>query len=337
VTTLTRELKKSDSPIRRYLGWRFPNVRSLRPRYNLDTAGLSPSEPRPGARIAYQTLGTAFHWQVGLLVDPTPDLSLAFAGASHGGKEHISLFFKLRDEVGGSFTTGNRSRPRPPAPAVPAAGHRASALNPERLARVCWALALFTEVYRAGPFYRSPLGTLAPTASLEELLALPSDDEIADLLALTVTARQALLPALAARGAPLHVGRGFAGSADIAADADLIAGGLLLEVKVELGRPRPDGQRRCSLAQRTVHEVLGYLLLDYDDAYQLDTLGLYSARYAHLATWPVDEFLGVLAGGRVDLATARAEFREVVSTMPSPRRARRARRQQRQRRRPRDD
>jgi hypothetical protein len=41
-----------------------------------------------------------------------------------------------------------------------------------------------------------------------------------------------VLPALAARGDAVHVGPAFAGSVDLAADADLIAGGLLLELKV---------------------------------------------------------------------------------------------------------
>jgi hypothetical protein len=77
--------------------------------------------------------------------------------------------------VGGRLSIGNQSRPRPPG-----AGHWASTLTTERLARARWALALFTEVYRPGPVSR----TLAPTASLDELLARPSDDEIADLLAL---------------------------------------------------------------------------------------------------------------------------------------------------------
>jgi hypothetical protein len=258
VTSLTRELKQPHSLIRGYLDGRFPNVRRLQRPYARCTADLTPSEPRPGARIAYQTLGDAFHWQLSLLADPAPELHCAFAGARHGGPEHLRLFRELMAEVSGRLTIGDRSRARPPDSAVPAAGHRASrasALTAERLARACWALAMFTQVYRAGLFLRSPLRTLAPPASLDELLALPSDDEIADLLALGDSARRALLPALAVRGGPVHAGPEFVGTADLAADADLIVGRLLLEVKVELGDPGPDGRRRCSLAQSTVHRA----------------------------------------------------------------------------------
>jgi len=38
----------------------------------------------------------------------------------------------------------------------------------------------------------------------------------------------------------------------------------------------------CSLRQRSTHGILGYLLLDYD-TYSIDALGMYAARYAHLA------------------------------------------------------
>jgi hypothetical protein len=329
VTSLTRELKKPDSPIRRHLGERFPNVGDLRRGYAQDTAGLAPIEPRPGAKIAYRTLGTAFDWQVRFLVEPAPDLRLAFAGAWRAGKDLFSLCGVLTAEVGGSLTLSARPGPPPSRPAAPVDGHRAAALDAERLARVCWALALFTEVYRSAPVARSPLGRLDPAASLEELLALPSADEIADLLALAAAARRELLPALAERGGSVRVGPKFAGSVDLAADADLIAGGLLLELKVKLGDRRSDGRRRWSLDRQTVYELLGYLLLDYENAYRVEALGVYSARYAHLAIWPLAELLDVLAGGPVDLAQARAEFRQVVLATPNPRRDLRERMQAR--------
>jgi hypothetical protein len=92
----------------------------------------------------------------------------------------------------------------------------------------------------------------------------------------------------------------------------VIAGGLVVELKATLGDRRGDGTRRCSLAQQTAHELLGYLLLDYDDAYRIDALGVYAARYTHLTIWPVAQLLAELAGGPIDLAEVRAEFRTVV-------------------------
>jgi hypothetical protein len=45
------------------------------------------------------------------------------------------------------------------------------------------------------------------------------------------------------------------------------------EWKVNLG-DRRNGRRRCTLSLATLHQLLGYLLLDYDDAYQIDALGV---------------------------------------------------------------
>jgi hypothetical protein len=90
-------------------------------------------------------------------------------------------------------------------------------------------------------------------------------------------------------------------------------------VKVQLGDKARDGRRRCSLEQRTMFELLGYLLLDYDDAYQLDTLGVYAARWRYLATWPVDELLGTLVGGPVDLAREREDFAALLRAAVAPR------------------
>jgi hypothetical protein len=325
-------LKKPDSPIARHLRERFPNVRDLQRPYTQATAGLTPIEPRPGAKIAYGTLGTAFDWQVRFLVEPAPDLRLAFAGAWLAGKDLFSLCGELTSEVGGSLTLGGRPGPPPPRPAAPAGGHRAATLDAERLARACWALALFTEVRRrSGLVAGSPLALLDPAASLEELLALASTDEVADLLVLAGAARRELVPALDERGGSVHCGPNFAGSADLAADADLIAGRLLLELKVNLGGRRSDGRRRCSLDRQTVYELLGYLLLDYENAYRIEALGVYSARYAHLAIWPLAELLDVLAGGPVDLAQERGKFRQVVLATPNPRRDLRASKQMRRR------
>jgi len=123
-----------------------------------------------------------------------------------------------------------------------------------------------------------------------------------------------LLPALAARGGPLHLGPTFGGSLDVGgADADAIAGGLLVDRKVNLGDRRRDGRRRCSLDLGTLLQLLGYLLLDYQDAHRVQALGVYAARYAYLATWPVADLFAELASGPINLAEVRADFQQAAS------------------------
>jgi hypothetical protein len=87
------------------------------------------------------------------------------------------------------------------------------------------------------------------------------------------------------------------------ADADLIAAGLLLDLKTE---------SKLSLGVTTVFQVIGYALLDFDDAYELTSAGTFSARYAYLATWNVGELLDELAGCHVDLPSVRREFRQLL-------------------------
>jgi len=312
--------------MRRYLRERFPLLRAVQGPYREATAGRVPRLPADGATVAYGTLGTAFDWRVRFLLHPQPNLHLAFLGALFMGRGWVKLAGELIEELGGSLhlylRAADQPRPRPVTPPTVFTGAdpgRAATLGQERLARGCYALALLTEVFRAGLRPGSRLATLKRTASLDQLLGLASDAEIADLLALTEGARQNLLPVVAARGGRLYLGPTFAGSLDVrGADADVIAGGLLLEVKVQLGDRTAGGRRRCSLHQRTMHELLGYVLLDYNDTYRLDGVAVYAARYGYLACWPLRELLAELAGRPVDLAELREEFQVVVQTATLP-------------------
>lgn len=49
------------------------------------------------------------------------------------------------------------------------------------------------------------------------------------------------------------------------------------------------------------------------DANRLTELGIFSARYAHLATWDIGTLLDELAGRPVSLPSVRQEFRQLLS------------------------
>jgi len=291
--SLTSELDDPHSPISRYLRERFPHVRELQRRYREPVADAAPLQPAADGTVAYATLGAAFDWRLRYLLTPAPSLSLAALGGLILGGHLQGLGAELFRVLGGA--------------------NGPSGLDDRQLARACYALALYTEAYRAGPQPGSRLASLPREADLGDLLDLATAAEVDDLLALTEAARHALLPVLSARGPALHIGRVFAGSGHVGgADADMIVGGLLVEWKVNLGDRRRDGRRRCALSLDTIHQLLGYLLLDYDDAFQIDALGVYAARYAYLVTWPLAQLLDELAGAPVDLACARADFRGVA-------------------------
>jgi hypothetical protein len=89
---------------------------------------------------------------------------------------------------------------------------------------------------------------------------------------------------------PIVTGPTFSGGHLVgAADGDVIAAGLLVDIKttVEPSRAKPDDLK----------QLLGYLLLDTEDAYGLDGIGFYFSRQGLLISWGVEELfqlLGVL-------------------------------------------
>ena len=87
-------------------------------------------------------------------------------------------------------------------------------------------------------------------------------------------------------------------------DADLIAGGLLTELKTTIKKP--------SLAVTDLWQVLGYVFMDYTDEFGITDVALFSARYGYLAQWNLDVLLSGLAGRPVTAAELRAEFRALL-------------------------
>ena len=98
----------------------------------------------------------------------------------------------------------------------------------------------------------------------------------------------------------------FAGSLDVGgADADLIVDGCLIDIKATID-PGP--------RSRVLYQLLGYILLDYDDRFGVQSPGVYLARQLTLRRWPLDELLSTLTGGgAVSLARLRDAFRDRVS------------------------
>jgi len=97
------------------------------------------------------------------------------------------------------------------------------------------------------------------------------------------------------------LGRALDGSADVigGADFDLIIDGCLLELKTSL-RPK--------VTTDILRQLVGYWLLDYDDKYHIDTVGVLLMRHGHLQHFNVRELLGTSIPPEV----LRAEFRDGI-------------------------
>ena len=174
---------------------------------------------------------------------------------------------------------------------------------------MCWFLALLTEAYRGGPAVAmaGPLGRFQNRQpSVDEVLHMAPKAAIGQLSDLRHVFETVLVPQLASRHGSWSLGPDFAGSALLNADADLIAAGLLMDLKTTAAKP--------SLGIREIFQIIGYALLDFDGVYQLTEVGIFSARYAYLSTWRIGQLLNELAGSPVSLPDTRQEFKRLLLT-----------------------
>lgn len=179
-------------------------------------------------------------------------------------------------------------------------------VEPSLLARSCWALALLSEVYRGGlaVMVGSPLGQFrGRMVSADDLLALCPPAGLDQLTQFRQVFEARLIPQLERRPGLWALGPTFSGSGLINADADLIAGGLLLDLKTSA---------KLTLAVTDLFQIIGYALLDFEDAYRITELGIFAARYGYLAAWDVSELLDELAGKKLGLDAVRSEFRALL-------------------------
>jgi hypothetical protein len=299
---LTAELDSKESPVRRFLDARFTTgLRDVQRRYRQAAPPLVvPSADRREANPG--TVGTAADWLLRFMVYPLPSLTLAATGATLFGPRScmVEVLLEIAESIGySSEAVLDVSTTEFAGPVV------GNGADPVQLASVCWALALLTEMQR-NPMaaIAGPLGQFeGRRASASELLGLASPAALGQLAAFREVFASALLPPLSRRPSRWVLGPVFTGSALMKADADLIAAGLLLDLKTE---------SKLSLGVTTVFQVIGYALLDFDDAYEVTSAGTFSARYAYLATWDIGALLDELAGCHVDLPSVRQEFRQLL-------------------------
>jgi hypothetical protein len=261
----------------------------------------------PSLEVASATQGAAIDWWLRLLVDPALNLRLAVDGIVYGRAKFgrhpcFDIGIELLEKLGG-LDDNHTLRPTDLA--------RITDRNDQWQARVCYALALLVEPLRAYTIDGSGLTRLDQHCGVPELLGLANSAEVADLIAMRDLAQQHLLPALPP--GPVATGPTFDGSVDLNGDADVIVGGMLIDFKAgQGGKPRKDGTRTASLGRGELDQLIGYALMDYTDAFTLDTLAIYAVRFGYLAAWPIEELLARLAGRPVNLAALRNEFKRIL-------------------------
>ena len=178
-------------------------------------------------------------------------------------------------------------------------------MEEELIARYCIILALFEEVYRSsGASIRHSPITDQEYTTIDALLAVAQPHWVDDLSNLAWLFHDRYSNLLSAEAL---LNPTFDGSADIGgADADLIIDGYLLDIKTTINP---------NIKPEWLYQLVGYVLLDYSDMYQLNGAGFYLARQGELLKWPLREFLNQLTEDeRVSLEELRLGFRELLKT-----------------------
>lgn len=277
---LTGALRDTDSPLRKYFGEQFPNVAPLQRTYRQAGGELlvEPGTANPAI------VGAAFDFGVRFTLLPNDFPAVAAAAFIRRPTEFRAI--------------GDLAM---------VAGRAAADGDHATLGRACWALGWTTDVYRSG--------RVIPASPLRRLLAEPSGLTVAGMLRIAPAdglhqltemwslAEDRLVPAVSG---PYLPGPTFDGSEYCAADADLIAGDLLIDLKTRVGtKNQRTGVRSDSLPTVDIYQLLGYTMLDHSDSYRIREVGIYSGRYGQLHTWALADFLRILAGAEVDLREVR--------------------------------
>lgn len=277
------------SPLKSYFFDRYPNTLKLRKEFN---AGSGPILVDDGDAYA-ATVGTAFDVMMKLVLN--------------------KQFHPLPLIVAGPFTEGHVQAVNDLVTMTRVAQLEAGADSDDMFLRCCWVIALITEVYRSQYVYSTSelnASIIDGSYAMKTVLAAVPDDALRQLGELRTVAKENLLPNLKE---PLHLAPKFTGSLLIGADGDLITGNTIIDLKVQLGpKNAKTGIRTDDLLKKAVLQIVGYVMLDSFDTYELDTIGFYSARYGNLTVWPLDEALATLAGEPVDVAEERARVLEIL-------------------------
>jgi hypothetical protein len=311
--SLTSGLHSPRTPLRRFLDRELSaGAKPLRENFRTQHTALDVLFPPPGVGTEAGTVGTAIDQR----------LRLAFTAAAPVDEASLSGI-QLSGEFGGPMASGRMLAVGEELVELLDAMVHGLALDArgqpleraqdeeEALARMLLAAAWY-QVARRNPFgfTYTPLFNTAleepEEFTLKRLLELPHQDLVDDVVNQVHKAAGSPLEFLRESTTPADCRGGptFAGVA-LAADADLLVDGLLIDFK---STRDPD-----HLPKQTAWQLLGYLLLDTADRYRIDTVGLYLTRTAALVSWPVDDYLALLGTRRRKLPELRRVFGELLA------------------------
>jgi len=166
--------------------------------------------------------------------------------------------------------------------------------------RLCVVLAYFEQFARSGLSVLFDALAGGRVRSLDDVLVLPQEEVVADVITMSQAFLKAQYPQLVARNVILNPV--FTGSGDVGgADADIIAGDSLIEFK-STAKARPfDGE--------DVYQLLSYPCLDYEEEYEIRRVGFSLVRRNFLREWDISQLVAVLSRDELTYTDLRRLFR----------------------------
>ena len=327
--SLTSHLNNPTSPIGQFIKQRFTQTARLTKTANADLKGADTIRPtQADSSYPYGLIGTAIDYRIRYAFDITPYQRLvAWEGATlltvkpFESDEDILVDW---DDLEGiplpptALTTGVAQGPYPlsliraffdslehTVNTIQPKGRLLELENEHTLNRYCIVLSLFEQVYRSNAYRQGPLMQPAVKRTVEALLAIPQEswiDDLGEIFTRFYHRHHALL------SKPHILNPTFMGSASVGgADADLVVDGCLIDIKTSTFP---------QMKAEYLHQLAGYLLLDFEDKLHIGSVGIYMARQGVLFTWSVPDFLCQLTGDdTISLIALRREFRTLCQNV----------------------
>ncbi|MBB5774045.1 hypothetical protein [Nonomuraea jabiensis] len=316
--SLTQGLASPRTPLRRFLDRELSaGVRRLRASYLAQLPTMPLILPGPGVGYEAGTVGTAIDQRLRFAFTQVAGIDAAtvmgvdnLRATTLAVSEHAA--WEMMERVGHQllerlhatiFELQLDDRGRPLA---------RTDEEEEHLARLLLGAAWYTLNFRnPAAFPLTPLCKAAfadPGAfTLTTLLALPHHDLVSDTVAQVRAAGRGPLGQLRHGTVPEMClpGPTFDGSAYVAADADLIVDGLLIDFK--------STRRTERFPLPMILQLLGYTLMDFTDRYRIDRVGVCLTRAGALIHWPIEDYLALLGARRRDLTELRAAFHQLLT------------------------
>ena len=307
--SLTGHLDTPGSPIKAFLYDRFPATKAITGPASTALRATGCACPPPAMDYyPLRKVGLAIDYRIRYFYPATASSEFVAWKGAQGLMKGRTLDYSRLDpdtvvEVGGAVVRDFFVQLDACIASLQPAGRLLALPDEDLLARYCYVLGLFEMFYRS-THTADPIGVPAGRQNVEALLASVPEGIVRDLVALAALFFDRFHDLLQK---PVILNPTFAGSEDVGgADADLIIDGTLYELKTT---------KNNKLEPAWLRQLVGYLLLDYNDELRIRGLGFYFVRHGQIMTWSVEELLSTLSGEATppDLPTLRSEFHEICS------------------------